>query len=297
MAKTSSPELVSVKERDYLDQDPPIRGQSYACISFVSPEEVLANKDAFVFSAFVKDFAADAGQMLSNLAAKFPEESETVRLVRERHAALLTGDPAEMGRELASFKSLNGARLDDEFHKSPGNGFRTSIRGFKIRGVYDSVEAATARAKAVKRFDDKFHVYVTEVGCWCPWSPNPEEIAESEYAETQLNTLVKRYNENQQESDAAYEDRKGDMIKRMDVEREVWLEKCKAELAASGGERPAANAGIPIPTPPAPLEVAEGTEGPEGAQSAEEPATHADSPSIPEETQETQKGEGEVASV
>ena len=35
------------KNEDFLEVDPQIRGQNYCCISFVSPEETLQNKDIF----------------------------------------------------------------------------------------------------------------------------------------------------------------------------------------------------------------------------------------------------------
>jgi hypothetical protein len=222
------PGLVPVQERDFLEQDPPIRGQAYACVSFLSPEDTLASKDAFMFGRFMRSFAKDASDMLGNLAAKFPEAAETIALVRERHVGLWTD--AEMQRELRAFNEINGLALGEEFDAA--NEYRTSMRGFKIRGVYDTVEAVNARAKAVKKFDDKFHVYVAEVGCWCPFAPAPDAIKDSEYAESQLNTLMKHYNESQADTDDAFERRKGDLIHNMDVEREAWLERHKEELAA-----------------------------------------------------------------
>ena len=33
--------LTSVADCDYLEEDPPIRGQNYACVSFLSPEKIL----------------------------------------------------------------------------------------------------------------------------------------------------------------------------------------------------------------------------------------------------------------
>ena len=41
----STSPVVYTKETDYLDEDKPIRGQNYVCLSFLSPEDVLANKD------------------------------------------------------------------------------------------------------------------------------------------------------------------------------------------------------------------------------------------------------------
>jgi len=36
-------------EQDFLDTDKPIPGQNYACISFLSPEKTLANKELWAF--------------------------------------------------------------------------------------------------------------------------------------------------------------------------------------------------------------------------------------------------------
>lgn len=227
-------DLVPVKEHDYLDQDPELRGQRYACMSFVSPEDVLASKDAFVVGRFMRRVADDVGEMLSNIASKLPDDhgvQETVRLVKERHACLWS-DP-EMQAELTLFKGVHGAALDDEFHAA--NGFKTSVRGFKIRGVYDSVEDAKARAQAVKKFDDKFHVYIAQVGCWCPWAPLPDTIADVEYAETQLNTLVKKYHESQDATSEVYESRKADMMQRMKDERDAWVAARQKDLAQERG--------------------------------------------------------------
>ena len=44
-------------ERDYLEVDDPIPGQNYACMSFVSPEEVIADRTLFTMNAFLKTIA------------------------------------------------------------------------------------------------------------------------------------------------------------------------------------------------------------------------------------------------
>jgi hypothetical protein len=217
-------QLVPIKEHDYLDQDPPIRGQKYACVSFVSPEDVLADKDAFTFWRFLRGVGRDIAHLLDNVDAQFgedPELAQTVRMVRERHAYLWSDEG--MQTELRSFRSVHGEDLDDAFRKQRGSS-RVTVRGLKIRGVYDSVDDASARAKAIKKFDDKFNVYIAEIGCWCPWNPNPDAVASAEYAETQLNTLMKSYKDDQESRDVLYETRKHDMMSRMSNERETWLQ-------------------------------------------------------------------------
>ena len=47
--------VTSVKEVDYLDEDKPIRGQNYVLLSFLSPEDVLVNKEAYMFNKFISN--------------------------------------------------------------------------------------------------------------------------------------------------------------------------------------------------------------------------------------------------
>ena len=39
---------------DLLEEDKPIAGQKFACVSFVSPENVLKQKEIFFFEEFLK---------------------------------------------------------------------------------------------------------------------------------------------------------------------------------------------------------------------------------------------------
>ena len=39
---------------DLLDEDKPIAGQKFTCISFISPEKILKNKNLFFFEQFIK---------------------------------------------------------------------------------------------------------------------------------------------------------------------------------------------------------------------------------------------------
>ena len=41
---------------DLLEEDKPLSGQKFACISFVSPEKILKQKNHLYFQEFLKDF-------------------------------------------------------------------------------------------------------------------------------------------------------------------------------------------------------------------------------------------------
>jgi hypothetical protein len=93
------------------------------------------------------------------------------------------------------FLFTNREKLEESFYIQ--NEFRTSVRGLKIRGVYSSNEEAVARSKKLQRNDTLHNIFVGEVGKWLPWDPAPADVADQEYAEEKLNTLMKKYKENE----------------------------------------------------------------------------------------------------
>jgi hypothetical protein len=111
-----------------------------------------------------------------------------------------------MSEQYGFYKSVNNQELEASYHRD--NNFITSIRGIKVRGVFDTIEEAKNRSEFIKKLDSKFNIYIAQVGCWCPWSPNPDCLENQEYAETQLNTLMKEYKKNMNDKDVVFENRK-----------------------------------------------------------------------------------------
>jgi hypothetical protein len=98
-----------------------------------------------------------------------------------------------------TFMYKHKKRLEDDFFAK--NEFRTTVQGLKVRGVYDTYNEASARAKTLQKLDPSFNVYVGQIGFWLPWDPEPTEVANQEYADDQLNTLMKKYKENESQRD------------------------------------------------------------------------------------------------
>jgi hypothetical protein len=207
---------VAVKEQDYLDQDPPLRGQNYVCLSFISPEDVINRKQDFLFGKFMGFFVSEMNEFFANLALKYQEEADIIRNIKERYPYVF--DVSTIADEYNFFVGKNGEQLEKEYLEK--NNFQTTIRGIKVRGTFETLKEAEVRAQVLKRMDDRFHVYVAEVGCWCPWSPNPDDIQNQEYAETELNTLMKGYKENQTKKDEFYHKRKDELaaLKRKQIQ-------------------------------------------------------------------------------
>jgi len=101
-----------------------------------------------------------------------------------------------------TFMYKNKKKLEDDFFAA--NSFRTTIQGLKVRGVYDTYNEALNRAKTLQKLDPSFNVYVGQVGFWLPWDPEPHAVADQEYADEQLNTLMKKYRENEATRDELY---------------------------------------------------------------------------------------------
>ena len=207
---------VSCSEEDYLDQDKPIRNQNYVCMSFISPEDVILQKDVVFFNKYVASFSSEMDLLLTNLAQKYPNDVSLFDVIRENNAHIFSAN--ELQEQYKFFKSINGQKLESEYHSE--HKFQTSIRGIKVRGVYDSFEEADIRSKVLKKMGDKHNIFVGQVGCWCPWSPNPEDLENQEYAESQLNTIMKKYKENQDNRDVFYTERKDDKVRKAKQEAE-----------------------------------------------------------------------------
>ena len=208
--------LTPVAVKDYLEQDAELRGQKFACVSFVSPEDILMTKEPFMFNKFIESMSGDIQQLFSSLKDYFkdtPSALESITSVQDRYSYL--SSDKNLKDEFEFFKNKNNDALEKMFLER--NAFRTTVRGIKIRGVFETMAEAHGRVDAIRRFDKRHNVYIAEVGCWCPWSPNPDLLVDQQYGETALNSLVKEYNDNLDEKDTIYDDRKNDMMQKLKI--------------------------------------------------------------------------------
>lgn len=231
-------------KEDFLDEDPEIPSQRYVLLSFLSPEKVLARKDIYMFNEFIKNYEIQwrmknlelflvnmANQVNKKLDAR-AEEIETMKdlsgasdvaeLCRKSHVAVgdLLGEyqqfveknkkdvnTTKILEDWDNYMYTNRAKLEDEFYAQ--NQFRTSVRGLKVRGVYGTSQEAEARSKKLQKSDNLHNIFVGQVGKWLAWDPEPSQIENQEYAEDQLNDLMKSYKKNEEARDQFYKERGG----------------------------------------------------------------------------------------
>ena len=259
-----SKEVNYTEKEDFLEEDQEIPGQKFCLLSFLSPEKVLASKDSFLFSSFVKDyeiqyktkkleaFLADTVRSVNSKLEAEAVKAEKAdlsgvalicRTSQVKMETVLSDLEGYVRRNQAEIKETtiqeayedflykNGSRLEEEFYAK--NNFRTSVRGLKIRGVYGTQGEAVARSKKLQRNDMIHNVFVGEVGKWLPWDPNPNAVAEQEYAEDQLNTLMKKYKENEAARDTFYSEQRKKGVKGMGGQQLQGNEGAEAAVEAA----------------------------------------------------------------
>jgi hypothetical protein len=230
-----TPQLVE----DFLDEDNEIPSQRYALLSFLSPERVLEKKELFFFEKFLQNyeiewksrnlekFLADTvlsmNRELDENAVELEKKNMfdqaeicrknrvSIETVMDNYHKFINQSRKELNstRILESYRDFmfkNQNSLEEEYHAK--NDFHTTMRGVKVRGVYSTYKEAEARGKKLQQKDKYFNIFVGEVGKWLPWDPEPHQVQDQEYAEEQLNTLMKKYKENEDGKERFFDERR-----------------------------------------------------------------------------------------
>jgi len=101
-----------------------------------------------------------------------------------------------------------------------------NVFAFKVRGCFKTYEDASKHAKTIQSIDEYHNVYVAECSKWCPFMIDDDDklVESSEYANEELNNMMKKYMENQEKSKIFHEYRKNDLIKK-NIEENLELKK------------------------------------------------------------------------
>jgi hypothetical protein len=234
MSDKNTPTVVE----DFLDEDTEIPGQRYVLLSFISPEKVLEKKDIYFFKKFIESYEVDwkiknlekymvdvvknINDQLDDRARELEknDQFEQAAICRKNRVSiddLMTNyqqfvqknradiQKTKIAEAYDDYMYANKTKLEDEFYAL--NEFRTSIRGVKVRGVYGNPKEAELKAKKLQQKDKYHNIFMGEVGKWTPWDPQPHEISDQEYAQDELNTLMRKYKENEDNREKFFEER------------------------------------------------------------------------------------------
>jgi len=197
---------------DLLEEDKPIAGQKFVCVSFVSPENILKQKNVFFFEEFLKKWEFNKSmekfvQFLNFVSYKYNVSFEDVSndfkdFVKEEKDTLAK---TTMEDDYKTFIDTREEELEKEFNRL--HNFQTSTRGLKIRGSYPSIEEAELRCKMLREIDPNHDIMVGPVGMWMPWEPEAYKTGRIEYMEEELNQLMHEKTKNESNAKTAFDQR------------------------------------------------------------------------------------------
>lgn len=220
---------------DLLEEDKAIAGQKFVCVSFVSPESIVKQKDAFFFEEFLKQWELSKSmekfvQFLNFVSYKFKLPFDDIMkdfegFTKDQKEILCNSSIED---DYKSFLDKNDQDLENAFNTKFN--FQTSTRGIKIRGVYPTLEEAELRSKMLREIDPSHDVFVGPVGLWMPWHPEAYKTGRVEYLEEELNQLMHEKTKNETFAKSAFEQRVKDTKKKAIDENIKHAEKTGASL-------------------------------------------------------------------
>ena len=197
---------------DLCDEDVPIAGQKFACLSFVSPDKILKKREMFLFEQFVKqwDFTKSLGKFfdfLHFMAYKYNLKVDDLmadfnEFAKEEDAKLKAGSVED---DYKTFLDKQEDSLNAQFQRE--HAFQTSTRGLKVRGVYPTQEEAEMRCKKLREYDPNHDIFVGPVGMWMPWDPDAYKTGRIEFMEEELNQLHQEKLKNEEKAKQEFEQR------------------------------------------------------------------------------------------
>jgi hypothetical protein len=210
--KVNSDGTPNKKYVDLLDEDKPLSGQKFVCVSFVSPENILKQKNMFYFENFLKHFDFEKSskkflQFLNFLSYKYGLKFEDVvkeyqEFVSEEKEKLLE---TTIEDDYKNFLDKYEEQMEQEFNRQQN--FQTATRGLKVRGSFPTQEEAELRCKMLREVDPNHNVYVGPVGTWMPWEPEAYKTGRVEYLEEELNQIMHEKERNEKQAKQEFDSR------------------------------------------------------------------------------------------
>jgi len=213
---------------DLCDEDAPLAGQKFACLSFVSPEKILKRRETYIFAQFVKQWDMTKStekffDFLHFVSYKYNLKVENViadlnDFITEEEVKIKS--VSSIDDDYKNFMDKNEERLNTQFNRE--NGFQTSTRGLKIRGVFPTQDEAEMRCKKIRESDPNHDIYVGPVGIWIPWDPDAYKTGRVEFMEEELNQLHAEKIKNEALAKQEFENRVKD-TKRKAIEENIKM--------------------------------------------------------------------------
>ena len=214
---------------DLCDEDPPIAGQKFVCMSFVSPEKILKKREVYLFDQFIKQWEFSKSMeryfdFIHFIAYKYNLKVEELindfnDFVKEENDKLKKSGIED---DYKNFMDKQEEKLNEQFSRE--HAFQTSVRGLKVRGVFPTQDEAEVRCKKMREQDPNHDIFVGPVGIWIPWDPDAYKTGRVEHLEDELNALHKEKLKNEEMAKKEFEERVRETKKKAIMEN---IEKAK----------------------------------------------------------------------
>jgi hypothetical protein len=210
---------------DLCEEDATIPSQKFVCISFISPEKILKQREQYIFEKYVQQWEFSKsiekfGDFLNFLSFKYKIKIDDIMVdmkeyVEEEKKKLKSYSITD---DFNNFMDKNEDRITNEFNAK--HEFHTSVRGIKVRGSYSSQAEAELRAKKLRETDPNHDIFVGPVGIWMPWDPDAYKTGRVEFMEDELNQLHHEKMKNEEKAKQEFDQRVRD-AKRKAIEENV----------------------------------------------------------------------------
>lgn len=111
---------------------------------------------------------------------------------------------------------------------SPESRQKNKVYGYKIHDMCGDMEEVNHLKRYYHNLDPDFDIFVGTVGKWAPWIFNVDDIPTAEYANEELNTLVKAHRMNKRTEDKQFIDRVNHHTREMEYTASKEAQKDKA---------------------------------------------------------------------
>ena len=228
--KTTPDGKENPKYVDLLDEDRAISGQKFVCLSFISPEKEIKQRETYLFEQYVKEWEMKKSlekysQFLSFIAFKHKLDytiidTDFTEFCKEEKDNLFLTNVAD---DYKTFLDKNEDKLMETYNEHVS--FQTSVRGIKVRGSYPTQAEAELRCKMLREMDPSHDVYVGPIGSWMPFHPEAYKTGRVEYMEEELNQLMHEKGKNEEAANFEFEKRvKESKVKAMEENKRRSLE-------------------------------------------------------------------------
>lgn len=220
---------------DLLDEDPPIAGQKFAIMSFVSPEKILKQREMYLFEAFVRQWGmtTEMNKFIEFLHFVGFKYKLNIENVLKDYSEFLKAEEVNVKKsnveeDYKTFLEKNEDRLVEKFQEE--HEFQTSVRSCKVRGVFPSEGEAKQYIKKLQDFDKNHNIHICPVGLWVQCDPNPYKTGDIQFLEEELNQLHHEKKKSEEKAKAEFDERVREQKRKAIEENEKLAKKSGNKL-------------------------------------------------------------------